>query len=425
LRQQKGCVYPQGKSWILRYCDNVMQPDGTIRRKLVCKTLPFPYDGKSKKPPRELREYVADIVAPINKGMLVPRSTIPVAEFIEKVYLPEHVEKKLRPASIKQYKDIWRNHVKAVLPDVALREFRTSDGQDIMDKLAEKGTLGHSSLCHAKAFLSGCFKVALRKGYLEGFAGENAKHQPANPIQNVAIPETPEPEQDTHAYSLKEIYAMLAMLTEPARTVVLTAAFTGFRKSELRGLAWEDFNGLELTINRSVWGTKKLAKKLDPGSASIPVVKQLADALEAHRLRAGILAQPNLPIFQAGNEQPLNLDNLQRRIISPAIEKCVMCRKPESEHPTEGHLFELDKTLCWHGWHAFRRGLATNLHAVGVPDREIQAILRHSDIRLTQNTYIKSVSKSQVNALDLLSETMETCIDLSTKLSTKSDGPVN
>jgi hypothetical protein len=28
----------------------------------------------------------------------------------------------------------------------------------------------------------------------------------------------------------------------------------------------------------------------------------------------------------------------------------------------------------WHGWHAFRRGLATNLHRLGVSDKVIQQI---------------------------------------------------
>ena len=49
----------------------------------------------------------------------------------------------------------------------------------------------------------------------------------------------------------------------------------------------------------------------------------------------------------------------------------------------------------WHGWHAFRRGLATNLHALGVDDKTIQTILRHSHVGLTMNVYVKSVSESQ------------------------------
>jgi len=63
----------------------------------------------------------------------------------------------------------------------------------------------------------------------------------------------------------------------------------------------------------------------------------------------------------------------------------------------------------WHGWHAFRRGLATNLHALGVDDKTIQAILRHSNVGLTMNVYVKSVSESQVSAMDALSEKFGTC----------------
>jgi len=194
----------------------------------------------------------------------------------------------------------------------------------------------------------------------------------------------------------------------------------------------------ELGIKRSVWGTKKLAEKLAPGSsvwggvanepktkrsrASIPVVKQLAEALEAHKLRMGILAQPNLPIFQCGNGQPLNLDNLVRRVIVPALSRCAVCRKQEEEHKPEGHVYQRDKTLPqWHGWHAFRRGLATNLHGAGVDDKTIQGILRHSNIGITQNIYIKSVSESQVSAMDTLSEKLGICNDHATS----KDGPIN
>lgn len=34
----------------------------------------------------------------------------------------------------------------------------------------------------------------------------------------------------------------------------------------------------------------------------------------------------------------------------------------------------------WRDWHAFRHGLATNLHVLGNADKEIQEILRHSNM---------------------------------------------
>ena len=61
---------------------------------------------------------------------------------------------------------------------------------------------------------------------------------------------------------------------------------------------------------------------------------------------------------------------------------------------------------------ASRGGLATNLHTLGVADKDIQAILRHSNIGLTMNVYVKSVNESQVNALDALQEKFATCSNL-------------
>jgi integrase len=61
--------------------------------------------------------------------------------------------------------------------------------------------------------------------------------------------------QDTYAYSLAEIKSILSALAEPACTIVLTAALTGLRKGEIRGLKWADFDGKELAIKRSVWNS--------------------------------------------------------------------------------------------------------------------------------------------------------------------------
>ena len=249
--------------------------------------------------------------------------------------------------------------------------------------------LRHASLARIKSFLSSVFASAKRLGYLDAI----------NPVVGVEVPEGL-PAATTYAYSLTEIKSILSAVPEPARTVVLTAAYTGLRPGEIRGLLWKDFNGKELSVERSIWNSFVNKPKTACSAAPIPVVPQLRDALELHRLRTGkVLANPDFPIFQSGIGTPMNLANLVKRIIIPAIEKCKICRKSKDEHKPEGHLFELDKTLRWHGWHAFRRGLATTLHQLKIPDKEIQAILRHSNIAVTQSCYIKSIAESQVNAL--------------------------
>lgn len=405
-RQQRGYLFHRGKSWFLRYCDDVLQPDATIKRKLVCKKLDVEY-GDEYRTKASVRTFVQDILAPINNGLLNPQSTMPIVDFVEKTYFPQYVEKHLRASTRKGYRDIWDLHVKHRLGKLMLRQFRTVNGEQLLQAIArDNGDLGRNSLKRIKSFLSGVFKQAKRLGILDN----------VNPIQDVSIPHARGP-QETYAYSLDEVQKIRAAVKEPARTIVLTAALTGLRKGEICGLRWEDFSEKELRVNRSMWNGETNEPKTTKSKAPVPIVKELADALEVHKQRMGKLAVG--PIFQAGNGKPLNLDNLARRVIKPAIEKCIKCKKAEAKHKPEGHLFELDKSLAWHGWHAFRRGLATNLHALRVDDKTIQAILRHSNVGLTMNVYVKSVPESGVNAMDLLGAELRKKTETYNNLATK------
>jgi integrase len=295
---------------------------------------------------------------------------------------------------------IWGNYLKnrKEISELALRDFRTIHGQKLLNDIARQALqaradgLSKNSLKHIKSFLSGIFAEAKRLDVLNAF----------NPMQGIKIPAAGEA-ADTYAYNLSEIKTMLAALKEPAWTVLLTAALTGLRKAEIRGLYWEDFDGKQLSVKRSVCNSVVSEPKTACSKAPVPVVNQLAEALEAHRRRVGKFAVG--PIFQAGNGKPLNLDNLARRVIVPALSRCTVCRKQEKVHKPEGHVYLRDQALpLWHGSHAFRRGLATNLHTLKVDDKTIQAILRHANITITQDIYIKSVTEQQVDAMDTLSE---------------------
>jgi integrase len=394
VRHQKGNILRRGSSWFVRYCDDVRHHDGTIKRKVICKKLPVSF-GDQYRTKASVKSFADEILAPVNAGKTNAQSTMRIVDFIDQIYFPEYADVELRPSTRKGYRDMWRVHIRHRLQKMTLRDFRTVNGHEMLREIARDEKLGRNSLKHIKSFLSGVFKQAKRLGILDG----------VNPMQDVGIPRSKQP-ADTHAYSLPEVRKMLAVLDEPARTIVLTAALTGLRKGEIRGLRWEDFSGAELSVKRSLWNSEATEPKNPRSKASIPVVKQLTEALEAHRKRMGKLAVG--PIFQSGKGNPLNLDNLARRVIMPALERCEFCKQPKSEHKNDDHLFVRDNSFPrWHGWHAFRRGIATNLHQLGVADKDIQAILRHSNIGITMNIYVKSVAESQVDAMDLLGEEFE------------------
>ena len=122
--------------------------------------------------------------------------------------------------------------------------------------------------------------------------------------------------------------------------------------------------------------------------------------LESHRARSG---KPNSGVmFPNQNGEPMDMGNLLNRSILPALNRCGICGKPKEEcrkprakreNGPPDHEFERDKMLPeWHGWHAARRGLGTNLYRLGVPEKTIQAILRHANVSTTNTYYIKSAA---------------------------------
>jgi integrase len=395
-KQQDGYIFRKGDFWFLRYNDNVMQPDGSIKRKQLCTKLAEMCDRYRNK--KAVKPLAQEFLAPINSGKVDAMSTMPISTFIDTVFLPQIKEEK-RPSTYRNYKAIFRLHLKARLGDHDLRSFRTVDAQRLLKEVARQSLtktklpLAHSTLERIKSFLSGVFKVAKRAGAFDGEI----------PVRDTSV-SGGSPARETYAYNLDEVKQILSVLDEPARTVVLTASHTGFRKGELAGLQWGDFDGKSLTVARAKWNGLTLLPKTAASKAPVPCTPQLAAALERRRESMGAWGGDGFPIFQSITHTPLNLANLVTREIVPALSRCKVCRKPESAHKPEAHIFQRDETLPkWQGWHAFRRGLATTLHQLAVPDRDVQAILRHSNIQVTQKSYIKSVSEVQVNAMNMLS----------------------
>src|SRR5207237_1491561 len=85
----------------------------------------------------------------------------------------------------------------------------------------------------------------------------------------------------------------------------------------------------------------------------------------------------------------------------------------------------------WYGWHAFRRGLASNLYAMGAQDKVVQSILRHSKPHVTRERYIKvfdptvleAVGKVQAR-IEELTRAEENCGQLELKFGDGMDLPV-
>jgi integrase len=368
-RYQKGYVYKKGNLWLIRYYDYRVLPDGTIERmQRAHKLVDAVGEYRSKAAARKLAE---EFLAPLNSGRATPQSTMTLTQFVEGQYLP-FVESHKRISTYHGYRNMWKRYLRT-RGEIALRDFRTVDGERILAEVTETNNLTSTTLAHVKAFLSGVFRFAKRRGVLNS----------ENPMREVVLPKG-NAAGDTYAYTLEEITQMLNVLPEPAATVVAAAAFTGARRGELRGFLWQNHDGEQIFVSQSYWRSHVDEPKTKKSRAPVPVIAHLAERINLHRKLSGSPGAGLMFVSPLG--KPMNLDALVRDSIRPALVKA---------------------GLTWHGWHAFRRGLASNLNRLGIDDSIIQAILRHSDAALTQRCYIKTVRSDAVAAMGVLERSLK------------------
>jgi integrase len=91
-------------------------------------------------------------------------------------------------------------------------------------------------------------------------------------------------------------------------------------------------------------------------------------------------------IFHSGDGRPMAMDKLAQKVIRPAIEAI---------------------GLSWYGWHGFRRGIASNLFALGADDKIVQRILRHAKPHVTRERYIKVFDPAVLDAMQKMQATLE------------------
>lgn len=339
---QKGYLFKLHGAWHLQFYRDEIVDGQTVRRR-VCKRLaPANDQYRSKK---DLQDLVDRQLVPVNRGAL-PEGGLTFTQFFESHFLP-HVEARRKPSTARFYRDTFRYYLKDRVGHIRLRDFTTATAQGVLDSIQ----LSHQSLMRIKTVMSAAFTVARQLDFLRD----------ANPITGSKAEGTRSKFQP-HAYSLPEISYMLTVLGEPARTAVGVAAFAGLREAEIRGLQWPDYTGDLLYVRRSVWRTHVGETKTDESTGAVPVIAPLRRILDDHKRR--VAAADGFLFTGPKKGFALNLDNMTKREIRPVLG---------------------DR---WHGWHAFRRGLATNLYTLGVPPKVIQGILRHARVETTAAHYI-------------------------------------
>jgi integrase len=312
---------------------------------------------------------------------------VTLADFAQNVWIRQ-VEQQLTPSTVRSYRFYWERILSPRCGRRLLRDFSTSAAQALFAEIARQNPeMMKSTLRRLKAVLSTIFKLAIQQDYRPG----------PNPVRETSLPRAPEAEE-TIAHDLDTVLAMLRLVPEPSCTAIAIAAFAGLRRGEIEGLLWKNFDGHALKVARTMWEGVAGEPKSKKSKACVPVISPLRKLLEQHRLRSG---NPEAGImFKTRNNTPVSMNNLLNDQILPVLNACERCGQLRAEHAAADHEYQTDRSRP--RWHAFRRGLATNLHDLGVDDKTIQAILRHSNVAVTQACYIKTLPQQSIAAMQKL-----------------------
>ncbi|MBI2817812.1 MAG: site-specific integrase [Acidobacteria bacterium] len=361
-RRQEGHIFKDAGYWYVRFYQDEIGESGQIVRRQRAKKLARVSEYRSKKSVEPLRDEMLERLQ-VNSPHYNPESTMTIAGFVKEHFFPHHVSQ-LKPSVRPSYECNWKKHLEPVCGQIRLRDFRTSDGERVMRELVRRN-LGRNTVRHCKSILSGIFSEAIRLGVLDT----------GNPVREVRIPSSKlRPPEETGAYSLEEITRMLRNLIGPARAIIAVFAYTGLRKGEVAALRWESWRDGALWVEQSAWRTQLTDPKSVKSKSPVPVIAPLAAILSEH-----LNGRAEGLMFRSSRGTPLNLDNFAKRTIRPLLEKL---------------------GIGWHGFHAFRRGLATNLNEMGVDPKVVQAIMRHADFQTTMNHYVKAVPESARKAME-------------------------
>jgi integrase len=369
VRYQEGHLYKHHGAWYVRYRERVKRTDGAMQVRQKARVL-----GKVKDYPlkTDVKPLFAEFLRKLNAGKPMQAFSMTLTEFVEEHYIPYVQEK--RASTRKGYEEIWQNHIKERVGHISVREFRTVDASRMLKAIADDNDLSKTTLQHIKSVLSAIFTHAKNEGAFDG----------ANPVQGTRIPTNAREPGETYAYNLSQIRRILEFLPLLPKAIVSTASFAGLREGELRGIEWTDYTGDSLNVRRSIWKTIVNKPKTPASAKPVPVIRQLADTLNAYRISMGNPATDVM--FHSGDGEPMDLDKLAQRVIRPVVEAI---------------------GLEWYGWHGFRRGIASNLYELGADEKVVQRVLRHAKSHVTKDRYIKAFDPAVLAAMKRMEATLD------------------
>jgi integrase len=336
---------------------------------------------------REVRKIAAEMLRPLNQGLISIGSGTKFEDFVESVYKPT-VLPTLAKTTQDRYVSVLKNHLVPAFGESCLRDVTPLVVQRYLSKMAGS-PLSHESRDKIRDVLSSVLGSAVQFNLLV-----------KNPVEGLKLPPPKKGKRSKPYITPQQFQALMALVSEPYATMVFVAVYTGFRVSELVALRWRNVHEDSITIDeryaRGDWG----APKSNASNATVAVNRTVIERIQ--RLKTLTVSVPagnatrKVRVVKSDGPDDLVFQSLFKG--APMRDNNVLVR----------HIKPAAKTLGirWVNWQVLRRSFATWLKLAGADIKDAQALMRHSRASTTLDIYQQFVPESQRRVVESLGRLM-------------------
>lgn len=275
-----------------------------------------------------------------------------------------------RDSTRKFYHDTAKGYIYPHFKDALLGDIRPLDVQAFINGFGR--TYSRSVLKHLRATLNCLFNTAVTWRYLKENPAKGLRLPPGKPVVRAQV------------LTQAQIGLLIKHLFSPYREMVLLAAVTGMRPSELWGLRWADLDeqAQAIHIQRRLYRRHVGETKTPQSVRTIPVVAEVLVELNRHR------GEPEALVFQGARGGPVRGDEVLHKHILPVAKALGL---PEFT------------------WRSFRRSAETLMHNQGVSLKAQSAVLGHTNVNTTM-LYAETTEEAKRAAAAVLGASV--CLNL-------------
>ncbi len=343
------------------------RPDGAARRQS--------FYGRTR---RDVLEKLQETLSAERRGLPSPSENNTVSRFLSQWL--EEVERSLAPKTYRRYRELVEQHIVPEIGRIKLTKLGPHDVTMMMRRKQDAG-LSPRTVHHMRAVLRHALNGGVRRGELHRNAAALAE-----PVKVT--------DHEVRLMPPEEAQAILAAFHEhPLEPVVALALWTGLRQAEILGLRWRDvdLDRRTITVAGSLqrlgghWRwlppkTRRSARTIAMPEPLIPILSRHRGCQTEQRARLGAAWNEAIPdlVFTTASGTPLTGTTVTNRFQWTLKARGLPVRR----------------------FHDLRHGCATLLLASGVDLKTVSAILGHSTIAITANTYAGVLHSLHKDAAD-------------------------